>query len=329
MRRRLAAAGCVGGLALGAVVGAAASADAVQTLEAGIRAQAPRSGGLAAAGGVRIITVSWTGKAGKHRLRWRARKLSGGIPANGWTTKWAGSKAFAKATNRYTITGLTPSSIYQVQLDVAKRSRWIKVATRTATPTAPVQSVKCATGGSCALGDTGPGGGTVFLIESNIAQTKWEVAPAGWAGAGNAGSDPERIWGCSGALPIGLDQAGTAMDLGAANTAYIDHECNYTTRDDMAPRMAKYYTANGKSDWFLPSKDELNRLCRFVRGQESDSDALCESTGSVRSGFSYGYYWSSSQNNAASGWAQDFTDGSQSGALKSLAMQVRPVRKFG
>jgi hypothetical protein len=69
----------------------------------------------------------------------------------------------------------------------------------------------------------------------------------------------------------------------------------------------------GKSDWFLPSKDELN--------------ALHEQRATV-GGFGSGHYWSSSQYAANSAWAQNFTHGSQYGNSKNGAFGVRPVRAF-
>ena len=69
----------------------------------------------------------------------------------------------------------------------------------------------------------------------------------------------------------------------------------------------------GKSDWFLPSKDELN--------------ALHEQRATV-GGFGAGYFWSSSQGYANVAWSQDFAYGDQSNYLKSDAFGVRPVRAF-
>jgi hypothetical protein len=51
-------------------------------------------------------------------------------------------------------------------------------------------------------------------------------------------------------------------------------------------------------------------------------------TGTIRSGFSTGYYWSSSEYNDANAWLQIFNDGIQTYGSKSLAFYVRPVRAF-
>jgi hypothetical protein len=59
-----------------------------------------------------------------------------------------------------------------------------------------------------------------------------------------------------------------------------------------------------------------------------DQAVVCDATGTLRSGFASGYYWSSSQFVTSSAWAQDFGYGNQSAGGESNALQVRPVRAF-
>jgi hypothetical protein len=72
---------------------------------------------------------------------------------------------------------------------------------------------------------------------------------------------------------------------------------------------------NGYSDWYLPSKDELNqlRLNKVAIG-----------------GFANVYYWSSTEGYVSHAWAQHFYDGNQYGYNKSnnLGIYVRAVRSF-
>jgi hypothetical protein len=71
----------------------------------------------------------------------------------------------------------------------------------------------------------------------------------------------------------------------------------------------------GYSDWFLPSKDELNlvyvNLKLYALG-----------------GFTDGYYWSSSEDSADFALYQRFSSGNQSGTGKYSTFRVRAVRAF-
>ena len=72
----------------------------------------------------------------------------------------------------------------------------------------------------------------------------------------------------------------------------------------------------GKSDWFLPSKDELNALYEER-----------ERVGGLR--VANYYYWSSSQHNFQGAWYQHFNAENKSDTYnKSLPLGVRPVRAF-
>ena len=102
---------------------------------------------------------------------------------------------------------------------------------------------------------------------------------------------------------------GTELGTGAANTIAI-------VGAPGGPRLAAmlcYGLVVGiYEDWFLPSKDELNKLylARDVIGE-----------------FSAGYYWTSTE---ASGdaWIQSFSTGVQSTYSKKGNFLVRAVRVF-
>ena len=70
---------------------------------------------------------------------------------------------------------------------------------------------------------------------------------------------------------------------------------------------------NGYSDWYLQSKDELNKLYHA-------KDTL--------GGFVDYYYWSSSEYTANNAWTQYFGSGSQGTSGKTGKWRVRPVRTF-
>jgi hypothetical protein len=107
---------------------------------------------------------------------------------------------------------------------------------------------------------------------------------------------------------------GTAIGTGAADTDAIIAQNDAGTT--YAAGVARAYTGGGYTDWFLPSKDELNQLYLnrvAIGGFHTD----------------FPYYWSSSQNLDKTAWHQDVDDGSQyPNDYKSDAFRVRAVRSF-
>jgi hypothetical protein len=103
--------------------------------------------------------------------------------------------------------------------------------------------------------------------------------------------------------------------MGAANTNAIIARMNAgsVATNAYAAGLARAYTGGGKTDWFLPSKDELNQLYlqRTVVG-----------------GFAAGIYWSSSQYDADDAGYQFFVSGLQPNINKFITIDVRPVRAF-
>ena len=70
---------------------------------------------------------------------------------------------------------------------------------------------------------------------------------------------------------------------------------------------------NGFTDWYLPSKEELNKL--FLNK-------------GLIGGFAINYYWSSSESSYNEAWIQSFNLGSQSSLSKFSPNYVRAVRAF-
>ena len=177
-----------------------------------------------------------------------------------------------------------------------------------------------------ALGDTGPGGGLVFLISGGLT---YEMAPKTWGANETTGIE----W-CNNTSSDVTGAVGTAVGTGSANTTAIDAACT-----SGAGQSAADYSANGLSDWFLPSKDELNAMCYYSRNLTASPDPTVSCSGvagttqngtfaSGTYGFANAAYWSSSQNGPSVAWPQVFDSGSQYSANKTDALQVRPVRAF-
>jgi large repetitive protein len=187
-----------------------------------------------------------------------------------------------------------------------------------------VTAATCATGGVCALGDTGPGGGIVFYVSAtnftstgsdcNMTCKYLEAAPMDSASSG---------WCSNASTSLGV--TATGIGLGMSNTTTARGTCS-----SMAIQVAHDYQNNSKIDWHLPSKDELNELCKYARTQTTGNTAtICDNTGSLRAGFSSYAYWSSSEINAIGAWNQNFNSGYQYNDTKDTMFRVRPVRAFG
>jgi len=100
-----------------------------------------------------------------------------------------------------------------------------------------------------------------------------------------------------------------------------------------------YRGPNNLSDWYLPSFDELNQMCKWANGQAWSSDAtVCAggtiNTGAGAAGFGNYDYWSSSDRGSGfNDYAryQWFPTGLQGWTAKSMNGQnlyVRPIIAF-
>jgi len=135
--------------------------------------------------------------------------------------------------------------------------------------------------------------------------------------------------------------AATPIGMGMANTNQIYSrltEAGSVSTSNYAAGVAWAYSNGGKTDWHLPSRDELNQMCKWNRGVAWTSDATVCTGGTLNSatygasasGFSNARYWSSSEVDNAAVWHQLFTDGTQySNYNKDNTLYVRPVRAFG
>ncbi|MSW12643.1 MAG: DUF1566 domain-containing protein, partial [Actinobacteria bacterium] len=213
----------------------------------------------------------------------------------------------------------------------------------------PAQS--CATGGTCIVGDTGPGGGVVFYVQAsggtftstgsdcNTACKYFEAAPRGWGDGitvaagettGSSTVDPILKW-CSNTTSLRNANTKTAIGDGRPNTTTSTNSVAACTSG--AIYHADLYAGGTKTDWHLPSKDELNQMCKWQRGNAWVSDATVCTAGTLNSGTgasAMGFqtrYWSSTELDATYAWYQIFAQNSD---LKTVTTTyVRPVRAFG
>jgi len=175
-----------------------------------------------------------------------------------------------------------------------------------------------------ALHDIGPAGGYIFYDKGNYSKAGFTivkaangtvpiVTPTYWRYLEAAPSDqspiPQEGWGCDGSI-LGTD--GIAVGAGEQNTLDIEAGC---TTPDTAADLCANLSLGGYSDWFLPSKGELNLMYENLK---------LFGVG----GFADGTYWSSSEFNAYAAWVQGFYGGGQYYDNKYFAYQVRAVRAF-
>jgi len=205
-------------------------------------------------------------------------------------------------------------------------------------------TLACADGGTCVVGDTGPGGGVVFYVHSDAdnvftsagsdcySQCKYlEVAPAG--------AEVERTWSTDTDPGVGRGNQAIAVsgaDDDAIGSGYQNTvDINAQSGNLAASSAAVYafgYANNEKTDWHLSSRSELNELCKYARTQTTGDTAVeCSTSGPLRSGFASDYYWASTERSATSARIQDFSNGSRTtdGAKEFSTGKVRPIRAFG
>ena len=220
---------------------------------------------------------------------------------------------------------------------------------------APAQAVvppaqTCAEGGPCVVGDIGPGGGRVFYVATTTftqlgatgsmcsTNCKYlEAAPSGWNGV----DEPSRSW----ATDVNGNRTTRVPDTGALQTAigtgYQNSNAIVAQTGNVsatsAAVLARAYQGNGLTDWYLPSRDELNQMCKWVNGVAWTSDATdCTggtlNTGAGAAGFINESYWSSTEVDIAGyddfGWQQSFNTGNSGWSGKFGTTYLRPIRAF-
>jgi len=156
--------------------------------------------------------------------------------------------------------------------------------------------------------DAGPAGGLIFYINTNYLVDGWrylEAEPAPISGD----TVNIRFSNVNNLIGTTLNIAGS----GSGNTANILSQSGYI--GDSAALECSILNINGYSDWYCPSKDELNYMYTnlFLYGVGN---------------FSLSGYWSSSENDAENAYRQSFNTGFQSSSSKATTFKFRACRKI-
>jgi len=213
------------------------------------------------------------------------------------------------------------------------------------------------------VGDRGPGGGIVYYVSDNYftstgstcnTQCKYlEVAPATWQSAGESvANDSTYQWSDNTTAFTGQDRTTASTEGVAPNTNEklnwkIGQGFNNTSvmkvsgATSAAQAAVLAYAGSATAgQWFIPSMNELNELCKYARGQTTGNlKVACTNGGTLKTGtandlggFVESLYWSSSESIfASSARSQYFGElpGDKASDLKNgTARYVRPVRAF-
>jgi hypothetical protein len=232
---------------------------------------------------------------------------------------------------------------------------------------APAAVLTCANGGTCVVGNTGPGGGLVYYVDTagfscgaSYSATgsptgglcKYlEVAPSGWNNGCIPANDPTKKWatgtyssgnaiiniiGITDDVSVYLNVLGIGLGYKNSDLIKTQNGVYDATTNNYAAGAARAYTGGSKGDWYLPTTAELNLLCQWGRnvtqvvGTACTGGTLNTGTG-VSGGFVnsvYSYYRSSSEANANNARNQNFDDGVTTFSSKDDGWYVRPVRAF-
>jgi hypothetical protein len=165
------------------------------------------------------------------------------------------------------------------------------------------------------VGDTGPGGGTIFFVDRHNEYTDFtylEVGPTG--------TQALRTWAPS--SPVNYQSAAVsgadsrALGAGYQNTIDIVAQ-GHTDNATSAALYCDQLTYGDKSDWYLPSIAELALVARVVAFELSMPGFI-----------NLQNYWSSSESSATQVWVGQMTSYGVFTTSKLSPAWVRPVRRF-
>jgi len=254
--------------------------------------------------GAQIIVSGAVNKIGTlYRIQVKAIEVQTAGVRGQWSRNVPAGATMAALTERYAPAGtaVSPAPAVPAQIPAAP-------------VTTPVPVPAPATPMTYKIGDKGPAGGSIFY-DKGVVTNGWRYLEAAPNDIGPA------QWGIFGTNVNGLS---TSVGAGRTNTQRIVSVLSQAG-DDGAALLCSALTINGHSDWFLPSKDELDLMYKNLRQKGLG-------------GFGNGWYWSSSQSNGYpnnDAWIQNFSDGTQADASfgnrpseKNRANSIRAIRQF-
>jgi hypothetical protein len=179
----------------------------------------------------------------------------------------------------------------------------------------------CSQGGGCEVGDTGPGGGTIFYISPTVINAATgisaggrylEVAPLNWSGLS---VESTTAWA---KVQTSVINTSSAIGSGAENTRLINSALGTNALAAKIAADLSFPSSGAKTDWFLPSTLELKEMY----------DALYAPN--LAGNLSIRNYWSSTQGtNTAQADTYWFGDGGLVSTTDKLnSFTLRPIRAY-
>jgi len=172
------------------------------------------------------------------------------------------------------------------------------------------------------VGDFAEGGIVFYIDESGehglVAAlediTEGASDPYGWGFNGFE-------WGCYQQAVNGAD--GTVIGTGSQNTLdIVAQNCQTVYGGITAAQATLNYTSEGFTDWFLPSKEELQEMYNTIANGSSQGNIGGFDTSN------WSVYWSSSEYNFSYAWDVNFNNGNTNNTDKGNSLRVRAVRAF-
>jgi hypothetical protein len=180
--------------------------------------------------------------------------------------------------------------------------------TPTTTPSVSITPSPTSTPTPYTIGQAALGGTIAYILQSGDPGYDAGVQHGLVATATDTAANA--VWGCPTTAITGAD--GIVIGTGNQNTIDIMAGC---ATAGIAARLCGDLSEGGYSDWYLPSKNELNKLYL-------NKDAIGGFTSSTS------VYWSSTESDTFGAWVQNFNDGTSNFASKSSNPSVRAIRSF-
>jgi len=206
-------------------------------------------------------------------------------------------------------------TITKCKAEGENRQQWIKIekgmpvyrykkSIEEAVPVEKGQARRDRRGGDYKIGDRGPGGGWIFYDKGD-SKDGWRYLEAASEDQAN-----DAMW--YNGVNVLTGASGKDIGTGRSNTEKI---IKAQGKGYYAARLCADYRGGGKSDWFLPSRDELDLM--YVNLKKS---GLVD--------FSGRFCWSSSEEDEKNAFFQAFMFGYRNSTVKTDAGRVRAVRSF-